>query len=79
MPSDGSVTSSHLNERGGGPLFKVAHDPRVTKVGRLLRATSIDELPQLVSVIRGEMSLIGPRPALPSEVVQFDARLAFAT
>ena len=70
----GDIT--HLNERGGGPLFKVAHDPRVTKVGRLLRATSIDELPQLVSVIRGEMSLIGPRPALPSEVVQFDARLA---
>ena len=67
---------SHLNERGGGPLFKVAHDPRVTKVGRMLRATSIDELPQLISVIRGEMSLIGPRPALPSEVVQFDDRLA---
>ena len=66
----------HLNERGGGPLFKVADDPRVTKMGRLLRATSIDELPQLVSVIRGEMSLIGPRPALPSEVTQFDARLA---
>ncbi len=66
----------HLNERGGGPLFKVAHDPRVTKIGRLLRASSIDELPQLISVIRGEMSLIGPRPALPSEVTQFDARLA---
>lgn len=66
----------HLNERGGGPLFKVEADPRVTRIGRLLRATSIDELPQLVSVIRGQMSLIGPRPALPSEVVQFDERLA---
>jgi exopolysaccharide biosynthesis polyprenyl glycosylphosphotransferase len=70
----GDIT--HLNERGGGPLFKVTDDPRVTRVGRLLRATSIDELPQLMSVIRGEMSLIGPRPALPSEVIQFDARLA---
>jgi exopolysaccharide biosynthesis polyprenyl glycosylphosphotransferase len=66
----------HLNERAGGPLFKLADDPRVTRVGRLLRATSIDELPQLVSVLRGQMSLVGPRPALPAEVESFDARLA---
>jgi exopolysaccharide biosynthesis polyprenyl glycosylphosphotransferase len=66
----------HLNEREGGPLFKLADDPRVTRVGKLLRATSIDELPQLVSVLRGDMSLIGPRPALPAEVETFDDRLA---
>lgn len=55
-----------------GPLFKMARDPRITRVGRLLRAASIDELPQLINVIRGDMSLIGPRPALPDEVAQFD-------
>jgi lipopolysaccharide/colanic/teichoic acid biosynthesis glycosyltransferase len=66
---------AHRNEREGGPLFKLDHDPRVTPVGRFLRATSIDELPQLFDVIAGSMSLVGPRPALPSEARQFDARL----
>jgi exopolysaccharide biosynthesis WecB/TagA/CpsF family protein len=60
------------NERTGGPLFKLDDDPRITRVGRFIRATSIDELPQLVNVLRGEMSLVGPRPALPSEVAAFD-------
>lgn len=59
------------NERSG-PLFKMEHDPRVTRVGRVLRLTSIDEIPQLLNVVKGEMSLVGPRPALPREVVQFD-------
>jgi lipopolysaccharide/colanic/teichoic acid biosynthesis glycosyltransferase len=62
-----------LNERTDGPLFKAANDPRVTRVGRFLRATSIDELPQLWNVLNGTMSLVGPRPALFSEVDQFDA------
>ena len=63
-----------LNERSG-PLFKASHDPRVTKVGRILRATSIDELPQLWNVFRGTMSMVGPRPALPHEVAYFDQEL----
>jgi exopolysaccharide biosynthesis polyprenyl glycosylphosphotransferase len=61
----------HLNERSG-PLFKAARDPRITRVGYFLRATSIDELPQLWSVVTGDLSLVGPRPALPEEVAQFD-------
>src|SRR5579875_312534 len=63
-----------LNERRG-PLFKATYDPRVTKVGKLLRATSVDELPQLWNVIKGTMSMVGPRPALPHEVATFDADL----
>ncbi len=61
-----------LNEMTG-PAFKIADDPRVTKVGRFIRKTSIDELPQLVNIIRGDMSVIGPRPPLPSEVAQYNA------
>lgn len=64
-----------LNERTDGPLFKATRDPRVTRVGRLLRATSIDELPQVWNVLNGTMSLVGPRPALPSEVEHFDDEL----
>ncbi|HEY7628365.1 MAG TPA: sugar transferase [Ilumatobacteraceae bacterium] len=62
------------NERKG-PLFKMERDPRVTAFGRFLRETSLDELPQLINVLRGEMSLIGPRPALPAEVETFEAEL----
>lgn len=58
-----------------GPLTKVADDPRVTPVGRFIRATSLDELPQLLNVLRGDMSIVGPRPALASEHEQFDADL----
>ncbi len=60
-------------ERRGG-LFKLADDHRITAVGRILRSCSIDEIPQLVNVLRGEMSLVGPRPALPSEIELYDDR-----
>lgn len=56
-----------------GPLFKMRQDPRVTKVGRNLRRYSLDELPQLFNVLRGEMSLVGPRPPLPAEVAKYSA------
>ena len=65
---------AHLNE-ADGPLFKVKDDPRITRVGRFLRKTSLDELPQLVNVMRNEMSMVGPRPALPREVLEWDEEL----
>ena len=55
-----------------GPMFKIKNDPRITKVGRFIRKTSIDEIPQLINVLKGEMSLVGPRPSLPSEVKEFE-------
>jgi exopolysaccharide biosynthesis polyprenyl glycosylphosphotransferase len=64
-----------LNEREGGPLFKASRDPRVTRIGRLLRDMSIDELPQLWDVLTGRMSLVGPRFAMPKEAAQFDEEL----
>jgi exopolysaccharide biosynthesis polyprenyl glycosylphosphotransferase len=64
-----------LNQRTDGPLYKTANDPRVTKVGRIFRLLSIDELPQLCNVFQGSMSLVGPRPALPHEALQFDEEL----
>lgn len=61
----------HLNEMDG-PVFKIKNDPRVTPIGRFIRKTSIDELPQLLNVLRGQMSLVGPRPPLLAEVDQYD-------
>ena len=59
------------NERTG-PMFKIKNDPRITNVGRFIRKTSIDELPQLLNILKGEMSIVGPRPSLPEEVEKFE-------
>jgi exopolysaccharide biosynthesis polyprenyl glycosylphosphotransferase len=77
MVVDAEDRKAALLERNemDGPLFKMTDDPRVTRVGRILRKLSIDELPQLVSVVRGSMSMVGPRPALPSEVEQWDEQV----
>lgn len=60
----------HKNEMDG-PFFKIKDDPRVTKFGKWIRKTSIDELPQLINIIKGEMSIVGPRPPLPREVEKY--------
>ncbi len=63
----------HLNEVDG-PVFKIRNDPRLHRLGKTLRRTSIDEMPNFLNVVLGDMSLVGPRPALPSEVAHYDAR-----
>ena len=64
---DGLLSQNEMQ----GPAFKIKKDPRITRFGRLIRKTSIDELPQLVNIIKGEMSFVGPRPPLPREVEQY--------
>ncbi|HKZ69099.1 MAG TPA: sugar transferase [Anaerolineales bacterium] len=74
MYQDAEEQLTNLSERNeaSGPLFKIKDDPRRTRVGRLLRRTSLDEFPQLINVLKGEMSWVGPRPALPQEVEQYE-------
>ncbi len=70
--AEGQLEALLERNEASGPLFKLHDDPRVTRVGGLLRRTSLDELAQLINVVRGEMSLVGPRPALPKEVALYD-------
>jgi lipopolysaccharide/colanic/teichoic acid biosynthesis glycosyltransferase len=69
--AENRVAELQSSNEVSGPVFKMRADPRVTRVGSLLRRTSLDELPQLLNVLKGEMSLVGPRPPLPKEVEQY--------
>jgi lipopolysaccharide/colanic/teichoic acid biosynthesis glycosyltransferase len=69
----------HRNSHEQGPVFKIPDDPRVTRVGRVIRRFSIDELPQLVNVLKGDMSLVGPRPPLPEEFGTYNVRQQLRT
>lgn len=73
MCVDAEAKLADLQERNemDGPVFKITDDPRITKVGKFIRATGIDELPQLFNIFVGQMSFVGPRPALPNEVEQY--------
>jgi lipopolysaccharide/colanic/teichoic acid biosynthesis glycosyltransferase len=70
--AEGKLNDLMAHNQMDGPAFKMDNDPRVTPVGKFLRKSSLDELPQFYNVLRGDMSLIGPRPPLPSEVEQYD-------
>lgn len=71
MNADAMQASLAAHNEQTGPVFKMKHDPRVTRIGRFIRKFSIDELPQLVNILRGDMTIVGPRPALPREVAQY--------
>ncbi len=66
------LTQLEAKNEVSGHMFKMKNDPRITRIGRIIRKTSIDELPQLFNVLKGDMSLVGPRPPLPREVVEYD-------
>jgi len=73
VDAEARLAALHAANEGAGPLFKMRHDPRVTRVGRTLRKYSLDELPQLFNVLGGSMALVGPRPALRREVAAYCA------
>ena len=72
--ADAMVVELQDKNEASGPMFKIKNDPRITKIGKFIRKTSIDELPQLFNVLNGSMSLVGPRPALPREVTQYSVQ-----
>ncbi|MGI6085249.1 MAG: sugar transferase [Acetivibrionales bacterium] len=73
MNADKLIADLEKKNEAQGPMFKIKDDPRVTKIGRFIRKTSIDELPQLINIIKGDMTLVGPRPPLPREVAKYEA------
>ena len=75
VDAEARLAAMQADNQRSGPLFKLARDPRVTRIGHVLRRTSLDELPQLLNVLKGDMSLVGPRPALRQEVDEFPAEL----
>ena len=72
--ADKKLTELKNKNEADGPVFKIAEDPRVTNVGRFIRKNSIDEFPQLINIIKGDMSIVGPRPPLPCEVKQYTSQ-----
>ena len=72
VDAEAKLAAMQADNQRSGPLFKLARDPRVTRIGHVLRRSSLDELPQLLNVLKGDMSLVGPRPPLPEEVEQYD-------
>lgn len=76
VDAEAELAALLAHNEGSGPLFKLRHDPRVTRVGRFLRSFSLDEVPQFWNVLRGDMSVVGPRPPLPSEVIAYDGTVS---
>lgn len=73
MNADKLIGELESKNEAQGPMFKIKDDPRVTKIGRFIRKTSIDEIPQLLNIIKGDMTLVGPRPPLPTEVAKYES------